>query len=202
MVEEGEVTDGSSEVALLEAPSHWVRRLGPLEKEAVDDTWEPLGAWRIELAPSEFLIHPDPRALALARLSAATVDAGGSVALHGRPSALRLPCYSVEKGDAPLPERFMSPLLQRTRILVPMEGQTGESRALSTQAGRAEAGGAELAESGFIARFGPTPHAGSASVVDLKAVDLSGENRVGEAARSAWYRFFALDAPVAFSRKP
>ncbi len=218
MVEDGAVTDGSREIAFAEAPGHWIRRLGPLSGSHFDEQglllesggeeWEPAGAWRIELAPNEFLVHPDPRALAQAHLDAASaafaVDAGGSAAARGLPRALRLPCYFVEHGDAPLPERFTSPLLQRTRILVPSDGGGAcESRILSTAAGRAGADGESPVEAAFVAHFGGAPPS-DARVVDLRVVDVSGNSGHSAAAlgaRSAWYRFFALDAPISFAQE-
>jgi len=213
VVEDGAVTDGSRKVALAEAPGHWISRMGPradshLEKEELlhdneGEEWEPAGAWRIELTPNEFLVHPDPRALAQAHIDAASaafsVDAGGAAAARELPRALRVPCYFVEHGDAPLPKRFTSPLLQRTRIFVPTDGRgAGESRILSPAAGRAGADGEAPVEAAFIARFGGAPP-GDARVVDLRVVDLFGDSRHSAAAlgaRSAWYRFFALDAPI------
>jgi len=215
MVEDGAVTDGSREVALAEAPGYWVSRMGPLVdshlvKEGLlrdneGEEWEPPGAWRIELAPNEFLVHPDPRALAQAHIDAAsaayTVNAGGPAAARGLPRALRVPCYFVEHGDEPLPKRFTSPLLQRTRILVPTNG--GESRIFSAKAGRAGVDGEPPLEAAFVARFGgaPPPLSG-AGAVDLRVADVSGASRLCEAsqdAQSAWYRFFAFDAPISFA---
>lgn len=219
MVEDGAVTDGSREVALAEAPGHWISRMGPLADSHLEEgllrdnegvEWEPAGAWRIELAPNEFLVHPDPRALAQAHIDAASaafsVDAGGPAAAQGLPRALRVPCYFVEHGDAPLPKRFTSPLLQRTRILVLAGGGgAGESRILSTAAGRAGADGESPVEAAFVARFGGAPlRLSDARVVDLKVVDVSGVSSHSAAAlgaRSAWYRFFALDAPISFARE-
>ncbi len=202
MVEEGAVTDGSREVALAEAPGHWESRFGP-RGEARKESGIPPDAWQIELTPNEFLVHPDVRELVKRLDTASAVNPDGVILTASSSSAVRLPCYVMAQGDTPLPERFTSPLLQRTRILVP-SGSAIESRLFSSMGGRTA--GTEMANislSGFVARFGVASDSGGARVVDLREVSANEDSHhSGETlgAQLAWYRFFAQDAPVTFAR--
>ena len=204
MVEEGVVTDGSREVALAEAPGHWASRFGP-PAEAHNETWEPPDGWQIELTPNEFLVHPNIREL-VRQIDATSAAVNPDGVVPNAPKSFRLPCYVMAQGDTPLPERFTSPLLQRTRIFVPT-GSAIESRLFSAKGDRTamgESANFTLALSGFVARFGVAPFSGGARVVDLRELNANDESRHSEATHSAqlaWYRFFAQDAPVTFARK-